>query len=102
MFLEFFLQASWTRFENEFDGGLCKPEIDSIAHISGHKNCVKLRQERSLEHCVTLDPEPQCDDETHGEILNTVFKKAETEIQTESSILFPERSQQTANQGNQF
>ena len=54
-----------------------------------------------MEHCVTLDPEPQCDDETHGEILNTVFKKAETEMQTESRILFPEQSQQTANQGNQ-
>ena len=61
-----------------------------------------MRQEPSLEHCVTLDPEPQCDDETHGEILNTVFKEAETEMQTESRILFPERSQQTANQGNQF
>ena len=61
-----------------------------------------MRQEPSLEHCVTLDPEPQCDDETHGEILNTVFKKkAETEMQTESRILFPERSQQTSNQGNQ-
>lgn len=60
-----------------------------------------MRQEPSLEHCVTLDPEPQCDDETHGEILNTVFKKAETEMQTESRILFPEQSQQTANQGNQ-
>ena len=102
MFPEFCLQDSWTRFENEFDGGLCKPEIDSIAHISGHKKCVKLRQEPSLEHCVTLDPEPQCDDETHGEILNTVFKKkGETEMQTESRILFPERSQQTTNQGNQ-
>ena len=55
-----------------------------------------------MEHCVTLDPEPQCDDETHGEILNTVFKKkGETEMQTESRILFPERSQQTTNQGNQ-
>ena len=54
-----------------------------------------------MEHCVTLDPEPQCDDETHGEILNTVFKEAETEMQTESHILFPERSQQISNQGNQ-
>ena len=53
-----------------------------------------------MEHCVTLDPEPQCDDETHGEILSTVFKKkAETEMQSESRILFPDRSQQTANQG---
>ena len=61
-----------------------------------------MRQEPSFEHCVTLDPEPQCDDETHGEILNTVFKKkVETELQTESRILFPERIQQTANQGNQ-
>ena len=59
-----------------------------------------MRQEPSLEHCVTLDPEPQCDDETHGEILSTVFKKkAETEMQSESRILFPDRSQQTANQG---
>ena len=54
-----------------------------------------------MEHCVTLDPEPQCDDETHGEILKTVFKESETEMQTESRILFPEQSQQTANQGNQ-
>ena len=60
-----------------------------------------MRQEPSLEHCVTLDPEPQCDDETHGEILKTVFKESETEMQTESRILFPEQSQQTANQGNQ-
>ena len=59
-----------------------------------------MRQEPSLEHCVTLDPEPQCDDETHGEILSTVFKKkAETEMQSESRILFPEQIQQTANQG---
>ena len=48
----------------------------------------------------TLDPEPQCDNEIHGEILNTVFKNAETELQTESQILLPERSQQTANKGD--
>ena len=75
------LENSWSQIKTEFDGSQCpEPEVaQSISHIFGHEKCIKRREEPSHGHCVTLQPEPDCLEETHSKILNTIFTEEENQ-----------------------
>lgn len=75
---------SWQNLNSEFDGGFCP---NPIAHIKGHENCVKKSQLKSLQICVTMEPEePDCDVSTHQKILSHVLQPSAIS----RKIVFPE------------